>query len=423
MNTEKKWVERYANSTELVDDSFDALIGFNANIDVVHQTEELSLELEDVTPELQKNVETLGDLKKSLKYCIVKGENHEIDLETSLDFKGEERIGGQAGIMSQFLSGTGNGTIFYTPLLSEELAGEMNEKILYPVNDGGLLLKNVRDASNTDRTKRNHIFEFDTEKSGRLIVSDTLKGFGPYFRKGVADNLGTIEDNVDCVLVSGFHDVKGNTIAKMKKSADQLSRIESPVHLEFVHRNDKLSKKVLKNIVPCVESIGLDETEFKKIAELALDEELGNKVNLGEAFQHSKELIDQLNLDRVHLHTYRYHLTVTVQDYHYSKEEIRDSMIYGELSAIQSADTGKIPGKTEIKQFDMEDKHLHRLHELQQFGDHLDLEDFEKTGTAEVDGVNVVAIPTIIHENPVRTVGMGDIISSAAFGSEFTNKP
>ena len=423
MNSEKKWIKRYADSTELVEKSFDAVVAFNANIDVVHEAEEINLELEDVEPELRDGVENISDLKKSLKYCIVKGENHEIDLKADPDFKGEKRIGGQAGIMSQFLSGTGNGTIFYTPLLSEELSSQMNEKILYPVNEGGLLLKNVQDASNTDRTKRNHIFEFDREKSGRLIVSDTLKGFGPYFRKGVADNLDTIEDNADCVLTSGFHDIKGNATAKLKKSAEQLSQIKSPLHLEYVHRNDKLSQKILKHVVPCVKSIGLDETEFKKVVDLVLDEELDNNVNLGKAYQHSKKLLETLGLERIHIHTYRYHLTVTVPEYHCSREKIREAMLYGELAAIQSADTGKIPETSEIKEFDMEDKRLHRLHELKQFGDHLDLKEFERTGTAEIDGLNVVAIPTIIHEDPVRTVGMGDILSSAAFGSEFTEKP
>lgn len=423
MKKEKRWLKRYADSTEVVEESFDALVGFNANIDVVHQEEDIDLDLEDTEPNLKDKVESIGDLKKSLKYCIVKGENHEVDLETTFDIAGDERIGGQAGIMSQFLSGTDNGTIFYTPLLSEELASEMNEEILYPLNDDGLVLEDVREASNTDRTKRNHIFEYNKEKSGRLIVSDTLKGFGPYFRKGVADNLDTIEDNVDCVLVSGFHDVKGNASAKLKKSAEQLGRVESPTHLEFVHRNDELSKKVLKYIAPCVDSLGLDETEFKKVIELAIGEELGNNVNLGEAFQHSKKLLETLGLQRVHLHTYRYHLVTMVQDYHCSKKNVRRSMLYGEIAAIQSADTGKIPEREQIQDFDMDDKRLHRLHELQEFGDHLEIQEFDSSGTAEVEGFDVVAIPTLIHEDPVRTVGMGDIISSAAFGSEFTDKP
>jgi len=87
-------------------------------------------------------------------------------------------IGGQAGIMSNFLAKTGNGVIFYTPLLSEDLSSRIDDKVLYPVMDGEFELKNVRDASNTDRTKKNHIFEFDSKEStGRMILSDTLKGF------------------------------------------------------------------------------------------------------------------------------------------------------------------------------------------------------------------------------------------------------
>ncbi|MFB6143999.1 MAG: ADP-dependent glucokinase/phosphofructokinase [Candidatus Nanohaloarchaea archaeon] len=413
------WIRRYREAAKTVEKSFDALIGFNSNIDVVHQAGDIDLELEGVEPELVKKIGSEDDLKRCLKYCMVEEENHEVDLETSFSFSGEERIGGQAGIMSQFLSGTGNGTIFYTPLLSEELAAELNEKILYPVNDGGFMLKNVRDAANTDRTKRNHIFEFESGKSGRLIVSDTLKGFGPYFRKSVEENLDVIEDNVDCVLVSGFHDVKGNADAKLKKSSEQLSKLDSPVHLEFVHRNNELSKKILGQIAPCVDSIGLDETEFKKVSELALDTRPEGKVNLGEAFEHSKNLLKRLNLQRVHLHTYRYHLTVTEDDYHAEPEKIRKSMLYGELAAIQSADTGEIPDSEQVRDFDMDDKKIHMMTELEDFGRHLEIDDFAREGIAELEEVKAVAVPTIIHNDPVRTVGMGDIISSGAFGSEF----
>lgn len=423
MKPERKWVKRYADSTELVNENFDALTGFNANIDVVHQTDELDLELEDVKPELIEKVESVEELKKSLKYCMVKEQNHEVDLATELDFEGHERIGGQAGIMSQFLSKTDNSTIFYTPFLSEELASKMNQEILYPVDNDGIMLQNVREAANTDRTKRNHIFEFESGRSGRLIVSDTLKGFGPYFRKGVSDKLDVIEDNADCVLVSGFHDVKGNAVAKLKKSAEQLAKLESPIHLEFVHRNDKLSSKVLKHVAPCVDSIGTDETEFRKICEIALEEHPEDTVNLGEAFHHSKQLIEKLGLDRIHIHTYRYHLTVASERHPSKMKKIREAMLYGELAAIQSAETGRIPEEDDIKSFNMDGKRLHRLHEMEQFEEHLDLNDFKKTGIAEIDGLKVVAIPTIIHEDPVRTVGMGDIISSGAFGMEFTEKP
>ncbi len=415
------WIRKYKSSTRLVESSVDVLTGFNSNIDVIHQTENLELDLEDVEPKLG-DVESVKDLKSCLKYCMEKGENHEVDIDADLelDLPGEEKIGGQAGIISNFLSKNGNGVILYTPLLSEELAENLNEKILYPVIDGEFALKNIRDSSNTDRTKKNHIFEFNQHRSGRLILSDSLKGFGPYFRKGVEDNLETLEEGVDCAIVSGFHDVEGNREAKLKKSEEQLSKMDVPVHLEYVHKNSDLARLIAKHVIPHVDSIGLDETEMKEVLDtLNIERESSGDLNLGEAFKEGKKLLEKFDISRLHLHTYRYHLVLTDIPYPSTKEDIRDGMLYGELAAIQTAEEGEIPGKEDIKSFDMENKKLQSLRELKHFEDFFDLQDFSKTGKGTVEDLNVVAIPTIIHRDPERTVGMGDIISSGAFTSEF----
>lgn len=415
------WEEKYRNSTDLVESSVGVLTGFNANLDVIHQVSEIDLDLEGVNPELLEEVSNLDELRSSLKYCIENSENNESNKNLEIDFEGEEFIGGQAGIMSNFLAGTGNGVIFYTPLLSEELASEIDEKVLYPVIDGDFTLKNVRDASNTDRNKKNHIFEFNKkDSSGRLILSDTLKGFGPYFRKGVEENLDTIQKNIECAVFSGFHDIEGNKDAKLKKSAKQLEMIDKPTHLEFVDKNQEITSLILKYILPKVDSFGLDETEFESLMELLEMETPEGNLNLGKAFDASKRLIKKFDLERIHLHTYRYHLVVAENGYTTSKNEIRNSMLYGEVAAIQAADKGYIPSKEDISDFDMENKEINGLEELHHFGDFFDLERFDEKGIAEIDGYKVIAIPTIIHNNPEKTVGMGDIISSGAFTSEFS---
>ncbi|MFB6217411.1 MAG: ADP-dependent glucokinase/phosphofructokinase, partial [Candidatus Aenigmatarchaeota archaeon] len=349
MSLENTWKERYQAATDIKDLTADVLTGFNANIDVVHDAG--SIELEDnAEPVLKEKLESMDDLVSGLKYCVENGENHEVDFSGfDIELEGKESIGGQAGIISNYLAKNGNGVIFYTPLLSEELADMLEEKILYPVIDGEFVLKNVRDAANTDRTKKNHIFEFESEKTGRMIVSDHLKGFGPYFRKGVEDNLESIDRNIDCGIVSGFHDAEGNIEAKLKKSASQLKKLESPLHLEYVHKNSDLNLLILKYILPHVDSLGLDETEIKKVSKLAGLEDPGEHVNLGEAFTFSKNMVEKFDLSRIHIHTYRYHVTVVKEGYNCHPETIRDAMMFGELSAIQMADTGKIPGGEEIK--------------------------------------------------------------------------
>lgn len=406
------------DSLRLADESVDVLTGFNANIDRIHNVSDLDPDLSDVEPELVKNITSIDELKKSLSYCIENSENREVSFDIDIGLEGEDFIGGQAGIISNYLSGNGNGVIFYTPLLSEELANKMNEKVLYPVIEKEFVLKNVRDASNTDRTKINHIFEYNEERSGRLILSDKLKGFGPYFRKGVEDKLEVIQENVDCGIFSGFHNIEGNKEARLKKSALQLEKLKIPIHLEYVHKDKETARLLAKYIFPHVDSIGLDETEFKELTDLLDHKEIEGNVNLGQAFEHSQDIIEEFGISRIHLHTYRYHITVTENDYSVPAERVRDSMLYSEISAIQRAETGEIPDIAQVKDFDKKGKTLSGVKELEDFGNFFNLSSFKETGVGKAEGYRVVAIPVLIHEDPERTVGMGDIISSGAFTSE-----
>lgn len=407
-----EWIQKYHEATQRQRDTADFLIGFNANIDEIHSSN--NLDTDNVPSKHVEKVKNLGELKREVKYTEENEKSEEVELDFKPDLEEEQkRIGGQGGIMSNFLAGQGKGVIFYTPFLSNELADEMNEKILYPTVDGDFVLKNIRDASNSDRTKKNLVFEL--ESSHRVIFSRKLRGFGPYFRKGVEENLEELENGVDRAIFSGFHDVTGNMESKLKKASDQLENIELTSHLEFVQR-DETDELVIEHILPEMDSIGLDEEEVKKMGEI-LGVETGEG-SLGESFSVAQELIFNHDISRVHVHTLRYHVTIAEKDYEISKERIRDSMLYGELSALIAADTGEFPEKEDYNDFDMENKHLHRLDELEHFSDFFEVPDFPETGMAELKGLKVVAIPTLIHEDPDHVVGLGDIISAGAFTGE-----
>lgn len=407
-----EWINRYRRAADKQRNTSDVLIGFNANIDQIVDVAEIDL---DESPAVHiDQVKDMKDMKSELNYAINNELSEEVELEFDPELEdAENRIGGQAGIMSNFLSRQGDGVIFYTPFLSEELSEQLDEKILYPTVDGGFVLKNVKDASNSDRTKKNIVVEL--EDSHRVIFSRKLRGFGPYFRKEVENNLEDLENGVDKAILSGFHDVTGNIESKMKKAAEQMKKFEIPVHVEYVQRKET-DEAVIEHIFPEAVSVGLDETEMHKVAKL-MDTET-DEGSLGEAFNVAKTLIHQKKISRVHIHTMRYHVTVTDQEYDKSQEQIRDAMLYGELAGILGAETGDMPTPENFSEFDMENKHLHRLDELEHFEDFFDLEGFAETGIGEVKGLNVVAIPTLIHEAPAHVVGLGDIISSGAFTAE-----
>ncbi len=417
----KNWIDLYRNAAGLVDgDPVDVLVGFNANIDVIYSVNELGVDFSDVEPQELDEVDGFQELKAALKYHMEKGENREIELKNlqhSFD-GGEERVGGQAGIMANYLSQIGESVIFYTPFLSEELADRMNEKILYPAIEGDFVLKNVRDATNTDRTKRNLIFEYSNGKTGRVIFSSTMKGFGPYFRSGIEEEFEKLDDGLDRIILSGFHDAEGNVEAKMVKSRKQLEKLDTPIHLEYVHKDDERAALVTRYVLPVVDSIGLDEDESRKIAELLdLDVEFHDELTLGDAFHLSRQLMEQFELSRCHIHTYRFHVTVVEEDYEVDTEKIRDAMLLGELSAIKTAEMGDLPGKDDLE-LEMDNKHLHRVDDLEDFQNYFELPDFAASGTGKVEECRIAAIPTIIHDDPERLVGLGDVISSGAFIGE-----
>ncbi|MFB6242301.1 MAG: ADP-dependent glucokinase/phosphofructokinase [Candidatus Nanosalina sp.] len=410
---------RFQEAPEILEgEKLSILAGFNANIDVLYDLEDLDLDLTGVEPELPDTIAGLEDLKSSLKFCVENGRNEEINRENfTADLAGgKERIGGQAGIMANFLSGIGEYTVFYTPLLSKEIAEKMHEEIVYPVAEGGLRLKRVSDSVNTDRTKRNTIIEFEEDETGRLIVSDSVRGFGPYFRQGIEDQFDSLGEELDAIILSGFQNVEGNHTAKFNKARQQLSKLDVPKHLEYVTMDYEKADKVLEDLLEEFYSIGMDEEEAKEVSR-HLGIEVEDEVSLGEAFKIAEELVDS-KVSRCHIHTYRYHLIVASEDHYSRMEKIRKSMLFGTVAALELAEKGSIPSADGIEKFDLEDKHVHRLDELENFGHHLDLENFAETGMTEIEGKKVVAVPNMIHETPERLVGMGDVISSGSFAAE-----
>jgi len=419
-----KWRNKYVEMAKNPDiGGFQVLTAFNANIDRTIKLEELNWNLKAEAEKLE-SVENLEDIKKVLNYCVENSKNLEVDASNfngSIN-QGKLNIGGQAGIMANFLSGLDGSVTFYTPFLSEQLAEKIDERVLHPYFENEFMLKNVRDSANTDRTKENIIIEFSEPKSGRLILSDKLRGFGPYFRSGIEDNIELIDQNIQGALFSGFQNVTGNKELKIEKSRQQLAKIKSKKHIEMVDCSKELFHLIGDKILPHVDSVGLDENEASQLAEVA-DKEVSEPLHIGEAFDLFKNLIEDTELERCHLHTYRYHLIVAKNNYDLDLTHMRDGMLFGEIAAIKSADLGRIPELDDFDGLSFDEVHVKSLDEFEEFEDFFDLENFTETGMAEIDDFKVAAVPTLIHENPERLVGMGDLISSGAFAYELSKEP
>jgi ADP-dependent phosphofructokinase/glucokinase len=412
----EEWLEKYRSVEGKEDFGSQILLGFNANIDVSQKFEELDMDLEDVEAEELREIESEEDLKKVLKHCRENSANLEVDasgFDPAID--GDGQIGGQAGIMSNFLSNIGHRAVIYTPFLSEELAEKIDSEVLYPSVDEGMVLESVSEAANSDRTKKNYIIEFE-EESCRLILSDHLRGFGPYFRKSVEEKFPELQGEIDRAIFSGFHDVDGNIDSKFRKAEKQLRKLHIPKHLEFVSKSREKDEKILERILPYFTSVGMDENEIRKVSDV-MGYEVSEEPSLGEVYTASKKIIQKYDVRRVHIHTMTFHSVVAERSYPVRDKRIRDSMLFSELSAVSMAEKGEIPGREDIELKEGE-IHVTKLDDLEHFADFFDLDDFTETGMTRIEDYKVVAIPTLIHEEPKRLVGMGDIISSGAFTTE-----
>ncbi|MFB6159129.1 MAG: ADP-dependent glucokinase/phosphofructokinase [Candidatus Nanohalobium sp.] len=411
-----RWLRMYGKAAEKEDFNSEILLGFNANIDISTRFKDTDIDLEDVKPEEMRKISSFEDLKKVLKYVRDCDTNIEVDSRSfDPEIDGEEQIGGQAGIMSNFLTGLGHTSVIYTPFLSTELAEKLDEKVLYPEVEDSLKLKRTEDAVNSDRTKKNYIIEFE-EESRRLILSDSLRGFGPYFRKGVEDRFSQLQEEIDRAILSGFHDAEGNFKSKIRKAEKQLRKLHIPKHLEFVSSSQDRDKAIMEELLPYFTSVGLDSSELVKAADI-MGEEVEDEPSLGEAYSVSKKLIEEYGVKRVHVHTKEFQSVVTDGDYGVRDKKMRESLLYAGIAAASMAETGGIPEKEDVE-LERENMHVRKLDELEHFEDFFGLEDFTETGIARPEGYKVVAVPTLIHEEPKRLVGMGDIISSGAFTAE-----
>jgi ADP-dependent phosphofructokinase/glucokinase len=139
--------------------------------------------------------------------------------------------------------------------------------------------------------------------------------------------------------------------------------------------------------------------------------------SLGDVYTVSKKIIQKYDVSRVHVHTKNFQSVVAESSYPVRDKRIREGMLFSGLAAVSMADKGRIPAPEDIE-LETDRMHITRLDDLEHFEDFFDLDNFVETGMTRLEGYKVIAVPTVIHEEPERLVGMGDLISSGAFTAE-----
>jgi ADP-dependent phosphofructokinase/glucokinase len=368
-------------------------------------------------------------------------------------------MGGQAGIISNFLANIDiKNIVTYVPWLSKEQAEYFtnSKNLLYPVVENSkLTFKHPINAYNPEyEPKVNWIMEFSkglevqygeeefvVPRDDRLILSSRPTWLRIDMSKELYEQLPELGKNVDGAILSGYQMIKenyedGSTYHDyVKKSVDAIKRLKDGnpdirIHVEFTSIQDKfIRERILKDIVSQhVHSLGLDTIEVANALNVLDYEELAyaviNKTEKGISalYEGAVRLLYELELERVHVHSLGYFICVVKNTHPVDIEDHRNALLFASTASAAKAKIGNIKSVDDIKtglETPVSDKGYNHLQELAKY---LEKEGICLTKECEKGYIrtpyhDVIIIPTKVVENPVATVGIGDIISASAFAA------
>ncbi|ASJ09591.1 6-phosphofructokinase [Thermococcus siculi] len=353
-----------------------------------------------------------------------------------------ERMGGQAGIIANLLANLDFRRVtVYTPHLAKKQAMMFVPKrnLFYPViEDGRLVLKHPHEAYREgDPIKVNRIFEFragTTFKlgnetitvpfSGRFIVSARFESIRIYTEPELKPFLPAIGQMSDGAILSGYQGIKlrysdgkdaNHYLREAKKDILLLKRERDvKVHLEFASiQNRELRKKVIYNLFPLVDSVGMDEAEIAHVLNALGYSKLADRIftynRIEDTVLGGKILIDEMNLEILQIHTIYYIMYITHADNPLNEEELRSSLELATTLAAARASLGEVSSQEDFK--------VGLNVPYNERGEYVKLRFEEAKRRLRTREYKVVIIPTRLVKNPVSTVGLGDTISAGAFTS------
>lgn len=431
------------------------LCGYNVNIDSVHIVNGLEIskcikeyDLSEKIKNGLKNppnaINKLEDFFVGLIDCINTGKGAELLIFDKgvfeflkKNFHGELRIGGNAGIMSNVLAELSAQVITNVPKLSEELAKLFSEKVLVPAEqENKITLKNPRYAIKLDEELMHFVFDF---KKGTVININQEKFIATRENRFIAtyDEPNTKLDinllfdsvseklikNIDGALISGFHILLKNypdgTTYKdqVKTNFEQVKKWKQLnknliIHLELGHFNsDIVMEYIIKKFSSVVDSIGMNEEELSKYLGIIGEKDLKNSArSIIEALLKLKDtlILPNPNLRRICVHTREFIISI-LKNCRENSEIL--ALNFGAKVAATLAKTGKIGNEEyieeSIKDLKLSEIGIQQLKEVQPY----------LNGTFS-ENYSIGMTPTILCENPVTSVGMGDSLTAGIFLKE-----
>ncbi|HUT82420.1 MAG TPA: ADP-dependent glucokinase/phosphofructokinase [Candidatus Bathyarchaeia archaeon] len=457
-------------------------VGFNTNVDAIIEFNSTtileligkvglnSLTLFERVLKWKGVIDKPADFVVGLCGCFEKGKASEwliqndetyLYLLNNLPVPNSFRLGGQAGIMANILAEFGvQQVIVHSATLSDQLTNlfikKKNLVIPYYDKKGKLIFINPRKLKVEDQRFYYHIIA-EIKKNDTLHFGDTIKWKCPRDNRFIATydppnfemqlmdafqkDIELIAERVNGFIISGFHMLEQKMLGKTainEKINSVISLIERAkkqnptliVHLELSStKNEFIMEQLYKISIKGQywDSIGCNERELIELLKAIGEKKLANDLN--KDFQQENVLLgcikvcEKLNLKRFHLHQFGCYILILNKEYAIDRELHRNSLCFASLAATEKALTGEILQAYNLilEQPSFSEKISKTFRELAKYitaSESYIKANFLSNGFAETPDYLICAIPSIIVDKPVFTVGLGDTISSTALAAE-----
>jgi len=440
------------------------ILGFNVNIDKIIKIDSniisriIPPEIVDQIDLEQNSTYTIIENKTDFLSCLLQSIRYERADEVLTNsqklcdwieetFKIEEsKIGGQAGIIANLYNEIGMEKILLSlPQLNKELYSLLNPNILTISEQDTSYSINKISLPNSAVTLPiyHYVFEFapgsytvgnykiENKRFNRFILSHDLLNTRMEFSKGLLEHCDDFINEYPLAVISGFH-----LINKTMNSSISFSDILWPIksllmrwrelnpdlciHLELASTRDiELRRTIVRVLFQLVDSIGLNEQElilFVEIISPKLADDLRRSFTPVSVFNALKQIFDEYPNLRIHFHYLGYFMILSKQITNNFARKRRNGLILASLLAAT-----KVKGPSIMNLEEVEDVHLEisneGLKDLERVYQHIEVNYSEgdtpnQTGIFHSSYFSFVGVPTIVVDNPKRTVGLGDLISS-----------
>ena len=426
-------------------------VAYNANIDAVVRVDARLQEYLDAPanpgderpPPL---LDSKRDLATAITHTMAASRGDEIAMTDALAYNLEEELesdqeqmGGQAGIMTNLLTALRASPITYTYLVSERQLSKFDhpEEVRYPIVEGNRVRYcPLIDCVNADKTKINWVFEFsrgdecfgvEAIDHTRFIAASRPPEFN-LIAEDLDEHIDQVGQDVPGALLAGYHNLTPENVAETyeqthRHSRDVIHRLRSggdvTIHIEYAVTHDEELRQSMYNwVLPEADVIGADTHEIGILfdeASLEVPDPIPREDTPFEEreilthYDMLRALREDLDVKCIRLHAMEYHLAVF--DAYLPEMAVRRGLEFAAVNAATKASLGRISRPADLR---------NGLEYSPSRAGHRAIERLaEEVGSSPDEGAlidaDVVACPNRVVRDPVRTVGIGDIVSASSF--------